>query len=279
MEGGDLFDPDLHLRFLVVRHVHALKGTCFGRVVRSFFLHSGETTPQIDCFLPRTEAAETLLAVLAVEHTVRLSEKQVFGTNVYRVTRATVHGLQCGVDLHIVAYHQGLTRRGRLPRNVPSPMFDIDHVYWDREGVVSAMPAALCRAEEARSHRLGLSHLLDRCMRRQFATVNTLPRRVPDALLLLLERAKELVLAGFVMDDTCDSRLPVVQRCADPTLQCPVRQRAAHGLVVKLPCLHVVSHEGATCLVEQAKQGDWCVRCPVCERVVCAKNQAAQGIV
>ena len=62
MDRQSLFDPHSTLRHLVVQHVHALKGTCFGRVARSFFLHSGEMLPQVDCFFHNREAAEAFLA-------------------------------------------------------------------------------------------------------------------------------------------------------------------------------------------------------------------------
>lgn len=279
MDEPSLFDPNSTLRYLVVQHVHALKGTCFGRVARSFFLHSGEGGAQVDCFFPRTDAAEAFLAVLQVEHAVRLVQKQVFGTNTYRVTRATSHGVQCSVEVNIVAYHQGLSRRGRLPRNIPMPLFDIDHVFWEKGSVVSTVPALLCDAQDARAKQGALSHILDRCMRRQFAAVNPLPRRVPDALLVLLDRARDLVVAGFTMDDSCGGRMPVVQQCNDPTFECVVQDRLAPAFVVQLPCSHLVSHEGMVSIVQEAVSLRGCVACPVCQGVVCARNADAEGVL
>lgn len=277
MDGQSPFDPHSTLRYLIVRHVHALKGTCFGRVARSFFLHSGEMLPQVDCFFHNREAAEAFLAVLGVEHTVRLLEKQVFGTNAYRVTRTTAHGVECSVNVNVVAYHQGLGRRGRLPRNVPCPLFDIDCVFWTMGSVVSAVPPVLCGPEEARGDRRGLSHVLDRCMRRQFAVVSPLPRRLPEALLFLLEQAKELVQQGFVMDDSCDSRLPVVQRSNDPTFECAVLEQHA-AFVVKLPCEHLVSHGGMVSVIRKRLQAAR-VECPVCGSVVCSRNPDAEAVL
>ena len=83
-----LFDPHSTLRFLVVRYIHACGGVCFGQVVRSFFFHSGEALPRIDCFFPKTEAAEQFLAVLGVEHKPVLKEKRKFGMNLPKTSPA-----------------------------------------------------------------------------------------------------------------------------------------------------------------------------------------------
>lgn len=275
-----LFDPHSTLRFLVVRYIHACGGVCFGQVVRSFFFHSGEALPRIDCFFPKTEAAEQFLAVLGVEHKPVLKEKRKFGTNSYRVGRSTANGAHCSVEVNIVSYYQGLTRRARLPRNIPNPMFDIDHVYWEKDAVLNTLPNCCAVREKGRNDRVTLSHVLDRCMQRKFAAANPLPRRRPEALLTMLQAAKQMLENGFTMDDDCEARMPVVLKSMVPGLMCAVSmdEIPQESFAVRLPCSHILSFDGIVALVTRETSGDR-VCCPVCSAPFCVKDPTVEGIL
>jgi hypothetical protein len=184
------------------------------------------------------------------------------------------NGFECAVNINIVAYYQGLTRRGHLPRNIAFPMFDIDHVFWDRNAIVAK------RAEPSRDGAdLSLAHLLERCVRRQFAPTNALAKRQPAALALMLHKAQELVSMGFTMDDACGAKLPIVEKSRDPTLQCCVMRKLVpqDQFIVRLPCSHVLSLDGMLRLT--CSDNTEVVNCPTCKCNICSRNPLAEGIL
>ena len=277
MLDGSLFDPHSTLRFLLVRYVHACGGVCFGQVVRSFFFHSGEHRPRVDCFFPTSESADQFLEVLAVEHEAPLVPKQKFGTNSYRVSRSTAHGAACSVELNVVSYYQGLTRRGRLPRNIPAPLFDIDSVFWEKGTLLSTIPKCFTPQREGVA---SLSHVLERCMQRKFACANTLCRRRPEALLFMLRSAKAMIEAGFAMDDACKLRMPVVLKGALSGTVCPMQKTelSPESVAVRLPCAHIISFDGTLALVAGSTSADK-VCCPACNAPFCVKDPTAEGLL
>ena len=151
-----------------------------GRSVFLFF--TAERSSSHRLFLSQDRGRRSVLRVLGVEHKATLKEKRKFGTNSYCVSRTTTNGAHCSVEVNIVSYYQGLTRRARLPRNIPSPMFDIDHVFWEKDAVLNTMPKCYTVREEGRSGRISLSHVLDRCMQRKLRPPTPCPDAAPRPL-------------------------------------------------------------------------------------------------
>lgn len=273
MFDSSLFDPHSSLRFLIIRYIHTCDGVCFGQVVRSFFFHSGEALPSIDCFFTRPEHAEQFLAILAVEHSVDLAEKRKFGTNSFRVQRHVGNGPSCSVEVNIASFYQGVTSRGRLPRNIPSPMFDLDHVFWEQDAVLNTVPKCFGSRQAGRSDRLTLCHVLERCMQRKFCVVNKLSKRRPDALLITLDAARAMVTKGFRMDDDCGACVPVVFLNDEPNGEVPLDVMA-----IRLPCRHIMSFEDGKQLIAQGTNSDK-VCCPACNTPFCVRDPTVEGII
>jgi hypothetical protein len=262
-------DPGSTLRLQLVRYVHAFDGILIGRVVRSFFLHSGERDPDIDCSFKSQDDACKFLNVLAVEHTLTLVEEAQFGTNIYDISRITPHGVIAQCQLKIYSFLGGMKRNGQLPRNIPFPLFDIDCIVWHRDSIAQ-YPSKLLATDEGT-----ISQLLDNSMQRSFSIVNNLHKRRPEAFIILVGDAIKMIENNFLMKNN-EFHIRIAKSNDFCTLKNALIQE--NDFVIQLPCFHSF---GSNELVKYVRKNSINseIKCPVCSIPFIVKNQTVEGIV